>query len=191
MLEAQLRAVHTKTGPGRAAVKGVSQYGKTAVSGVNADLMGSARDGRGLDHRTAVPAANGSKQGFGHDGAGSAGPRDVLFPGADEGGPGPPFLKLDLAGGPKQVFLLDEMFFKLAGKRAIGRDGFSEDDQPGGVFVETVKDGKGVPGRVAISEPLVNALAGEGCGGVSVPAGWLVCHQQVFIFKEDQSHGAP
>jgi hypothetical protein len=35
-------------------------------------------------------------------------------------------------------------------------------------------------------QPIVDAFASEWCGRVRVQPGWLVHHQQMFVFKKDQ-----
>ena len=46
-------------------------------------------------------------------------------------------------------------------------------------------DGEAGPTRLAMTEPVVNAFAGEGGGRVGIEAGWLVDDEQMPVFVND------
>lgn len=87
--------------------------------------------------------------------------------------------------GDEQVALAHLALLELLGERFVRQWSFAEDEDAAGVFVEAMEDGEARPARFAVAEPVVNALACERRGGVRVPAGGFVHHQQVFVFKED------
>jgi hypothetical protein len=51
-----------------------------------------------------------------------------------------------------------------------------------------MNDGEPAPARFAILEPFIQALAGEGSGGMGAPPGRLVGDKEVFVFKNNQVH---
>jgi len=63
----------------------------------------------------------------------------------------------------------------------------AKNDQAGGILVQPVNNGQGGPAGVAVSQPLIQTLAGKRGGGMCVQPGRLVGHQEVFVFKNNHS----
>ena len=85
----------------------------------------------------------------------------------------------------QHIFLPNHAFRKLVRERAIGLGRFAEDHHPAGFLVEPMKDGEADPARLAAPQPVIDAFARMGSWRVRVPAGGLVHHQQVLVFKQD------
>lgn len=59
---------------------------------------------------------------------------------------------------------MHQTLLELIGQGTVGQGGFAEDNQAGSFLVEAMKDGQPAPARLAIPEPFIQALAGEGRG---------------------------
>ena len=96
---------------------------------------------------------------------------------------------LQWAVGKQQILFANGALCELLCERAIGQRGFTEDNDARSFFVEPVNDREVRPARLAVPQPVVNALAREGTRRVRVHAGGLVDHQQMLVFKENaRSH---
>ena len=85
----------------------------------------------------------------------------------------------------EQVALAHLALLELLAQRLVRQWRLAEDQHAAGLLVEPVDDGEVRPARLAVAEPVVDALAGVRGRSVGVPAGGFVHHQQMVVFKQD------
>ena len=83
---------------------------------------------------------------------------------------------------------MHQAFLELIGQGTVGSGGFAEDNQAGSFLVKAMNDGQPAPARLAIFEPFIQALAGEGRRRMGAPTGWFFGDKQMFVFKNNQVH---
>ena len=84
----------------------------------------------------------------------------------------------------QEIFFVGGAPGELFGEGAVGRRGFSEDDDAGGFLVEPVDDGERGPAGFAVAQPFVKPFARKRRWRVGVQAGGFVDHEQVFVFVQ-------
>ena len=113
----------------------------------------------------------------------STGAARVFFAEADERGFDGEFFWRHGVVGEQEIFFANTAFGELLGERLVGERRFAEDEDAAGFLVQPVQNGERRPARLAMTEPVVNALADVRAGRVRVPAGGFVNHQQMLVFK--------
>ena len=110
-------------------------------------------------------------------------PANIPFSRADKAAPDRKFLLVDFPIRQQHIPLTNTAFRELLGQRAIGAGSLRENNYARGFFIQSMNDRQGCPARLAVSQPIVQALARKRTGCVRVDARRFVHDQQVIILK--------
>ena len=101
------------------------------------------------------------------------------------------FLRRNFTVGHQEVGFAHAAPGELVREGPVGQRRFTEHQHAAGLLIQPVDNGQGGPARLAVFQPIVNALARVRRGRVRVPAGRFVNRQQVVIFKNHtRNHAA-
>ena len=92
---------------------------------------------------------------------GMQGPTHILFPDAHERAFHPERLFWHRAIRQQKIFFPNYAARELLRQRPVGQPRFAKDDYPGCLLIEPMNDRQVCPARFAVSQPVVNALAGK------------------------------
>ena len=191
MLKLKRRGVQMESGRGATPVERITQDGQAFGGRMHANLVGPPRHGLCPDPGTPLLPAHHPETGFSPFAAPGQGPGHIAVSNAQDPGDHRKLLAKRWPVRHQKVLLVNLALRELTGQGTIGLGCLAKDQQPTGVFIETMDDGERRPPGFPVFQPVVDSLTRMGCGSMGVPARRLVDHQQIVVFMHDAGWPSP